>query len=158
MRICQFTWSSSRGRNIIQNDQGCWPRSAELLCIQVNVTQIFEGAVLESLELPTVTGSTADVVKGKDASEYLYNEFRCNISTYDLESNICSEVPFTWGTSRVEGGGIRECFLLSPESQGSGRWIKYNPLTFMQALAISKKQCSPCWTAREPTVWSFLAI
>lgn len=120
------TVSSSRGRYIIQDGQGRWPRTAELLCIQVNVPQISERTILEPLQLPRLTGSTADIVVGKDAPEHLDNEFRRNISTNDLESNICLEVPFTWGTSRIQSSGVRECFPLPPESQKSGGWIKYD--------------------------------
>lgn len=91
------------------------------MCIQVNVAQIFERAVLESLEFPRLARPTADIIKGKDAPEYLDNEFRCNFSTDDLEGNIRPKVPFTWSTSRIEGGGVREGFPLSPKSQKCGR-------------------------------------
>lgn len=149
--------SSSGGRIIVQDDQSGWPRAAVLLLIQVNVTQVFERVVGEPLKLPTMTGSTADIVEGKDAPKHLDNQFRWNIGTDNLEGSICSKVPLTWRTSCVKGGRVRECLLLLL-GQKDSRWVEYNLLTFIQAAATSKKRCSPCLTVREATVWSFLAI
>lgn len=106
--------------------------------IQVNVTQIFERAVMEPLEPPRLTGSTPDIVKRKDAPQYLDNEFRWDIGTNGLEGSIRSEVPFTGRTSRVEGSRVRECFLLLP-GQTSGRWITYHTHVHTSTSNIQKE-------------------
>ena len=106
--------------------------------IQVNVTQIFERAVLEPLEPPRLTGSTPDIVKRKDAAQYLDDEFRWDIGTDDLEGSICSEVPFTRRTSRVEGCRVRECFLLFP-GQTSGRRIRCHTHVHTSTSNIQKE-------------------
>jgi len=63
--------------------------------IQINVTQIFVRAVLEPLKLPRLTGSTLDIVKRKEAPQYLDDEFRGNINTESLEDKICVDpAPF----------------------------------------------------------------